>query len=213
MHERQAVIFGVLLAAVAFAGLGSALVYTGHMTVPFLDRGFSSPEPTAFVAADSPCPPAGALPVPYGEITVNVYNGTSRPGLANQTADALSSRGFVIASKATAPERLDGAPVVQFGATSVAAAYTLAAHLDGALLVLDDRADTTIDLTVGSTFNRLVDASAVTLAADVPLAVPAECTPLEQVVPIPAPVATDDAAAAEGEPAEDPATEDAPAEG
>ncbi len=209
MHERQAVIFGVLLAGVALAGLGSALVYTGNMTVPFLDRGFSSPEPTTFVAADSPCPPAGALPVPYGDITVNVYNGTARPGLANTTAAALSSRGFVIASKGNAPERLDGAPVVQFGATSVAAAYTLAAHLDGALLVLDDRADATVDLTVGSTFNRLVDASSVTLAADVPLAAPTTCTPLDQVEPIPAPVITEEPA----DPgAEDPAAE-APAEG
>ncbi len=210
MHERQAVVFGVLLAGVALAGFGSALVYTGNLTVPFLDRGFSSPEPTTLVAADSPCPPAGALPVPYTDITVNVYNGTSRPGLANQTANSLAARGFVIASKGNAPERVDGAPVVQFGAASVAAAYTLAAHLDGALLVLDDRAEPTVDLTVGSAFNDLVATSEVTLASDVPLIAPAECTPLEQVVPVPAPVPTEEAAPEEGAPeegAEDPAIE------
>jgi hypothetical protein len=34
MHERQAVIFGVLLAGLALAGLGAAAVYTGTLAVP-----------------------------------------------------------------------------------------------------------------------------------------------------------------------------------
>lgn len=41
-------------------------------------------------------------------ITVNVYNATTRTGLAQDTADALEKRGFVIGEVDNAPEELDG---------------------------------------------------------------------------------------------------------
>jgi hypothetical protein len=213
VHERQAVIFGVLLAGLGVAGLGAAAVYTGNLELPFLARGFSSPAPTGLAAADSPCPPEGATPVPYGQVAVNVYNGTTRVGLAGDTASALASRGFAISTQGNATAqgyaRYEGTALIQFGTQGVAAAYTLAAQLDSPLLVLDDRADASVDLVVGSTYNALVAAADVTLVTDQPFAVPAGCVPLDQDTPIAMPVPTvapatteTEAPPAEGEAAE-----------
>lgn len=41
-------------------------------------------------------------------ITVNIYNATTRQGLAQRTADALADRGFSIGDVANAPGNLDG---------------------------------------------------------------------------------------------------------
>ncbi|MEU6069421.1 LytR C-terminal domain-containing protein, partial [Streptomyces sp. NPDC047082] len=51
--------------------------------------------------------PAVALPEPGG-ITVNVYNATTRSGLAKATADELKKRGFRIGEVGNASSQLDG---------------------------------------------------------------------------------------------------------
>ncbi|MGK5499905.1 LytR C-terminal domain-containing protein [Streptomyces sp. URMC 125] len=56
-------------------------------------------------AGGSPSSPR-ALPKPSA-ITVNVYNATTRGGLARKTADALEKRGFRIGEVANAPASLD----------------------------------------------------------------------------------------------------------
>ena len=38
VHERQAVIFGILLAILAVAGVSAAAIYTGNLNVPFFAR-------------------------------------------------------------------------------------------------------------------------------------------------------------------------------
>ncbi|WP_291798629.1 LytR C-terminal domain-containing protein [Cellulomonas sp.] len=213
MHERQAVIFGVLLAALAVAGLGAAAVYTGTLGVPSLSRGFSSPAPAAGVTAP-PCPPEGAAPVPYAQVTVNVFNGAKVLGLAAQTATALTSRGFVVATTANSSETVTGTARIRFGAAGVAAAYTLAAQLSAAVLVLDARADATVDITVGTGYTGLIAADAITLDPAVPFAAPTGCVPISQITLPPPPTAT--GAATEAPPqdgAETPAPPATPATG
>ena len=196
MHERQAVIFGVLLAALALAGLGAAAVFTGSLNLPVFAREFASePSPTA-TQDPYPCPPAGAMPVPYGQITVKVYNATNRVGLAGATAASLAERGFVIGAKETAAVTYDGKARIIFGTTGVAQAYTLAAQIDGAVLILDPRADPSVDLALGAEFAELKPVETVTLDPAAPLVAPAGCTPFDQVVAPAAPAA----------PAETPAT-------
>ena len=95
MHERQAVIFGVLLAALALAGLGAAAMFTGSLNLPVFARGFEA-EPTATATQlPYPCPPAAALPVAANQVTVRVFNATTRVGLAGATGASLQERGFV----------------------------------------------------------------------------------------------------------------------
>ncbi len=197
-RERQAVIFGGLIAALAVAAFGAAAVYSGSVTLPFLARDFSSPAPTGLAAEDSPCPPEGATPVPYGQVTVNVLNATNRIGLAGDTASALAARGFVVARQDNAaamgyPAGYSGTALIQFGPGGVAQAYTVAAQFDTPQLVLDTRADASVDVVVGSSYSALVAASDIVLVADQPFAVPEGCIALDQVTavaqPTPAPAA------------------------
>ncbi|MEU2338521.1 LytR C-terminal domain-containing protein [Streptomyces sp. NPDC006654] len=61
-------------------------------------------------AAASPSPTAGASAAAFpkpAQITVNVYNATTRTGLAKDTADALKKRGFRIGDVGNAPAKFD----------------------------------------------------------------------------------------------------------
>ena len=168
MHERQAVIFGVLLAALALAGLGAAAMFTGSLNLPVFAREFEA-EPTATASQDPyPCPPAGALPVAANQITVKVFNATTRVGLAGATAASLTERGFVVASAENATATYDGTARIIFGVAGVAQAYTLAAHIDGAVLVQDARADASVDLALGAEFAELNPLDTVLLDPDRP---------------------------------------------
>lgn len=181
MHERQAVVFGVLLAGLAVAGLGAAAVFTDAINLPWAQREFASAATPTTTPDPVPCPPDGALPVSADQITINVLNGAGRSGLAKQTATDLGARGFLIAV-------VDNASVdatatrVAFGVNGVAQAYTVAAHIPNAVLYLDARADATVDVILGSSFEALTDAAATGLDPAVPLVAPAGCVPLAELV-------------------------------
>lgn len=185
VHERQAVVFGVLLASLALAGLGAAAVYTDTIDVPLLARDFSTPSPTAGLDVVAPCPPAGAVPVPVQQVTVNVYNGSGRPGLAGSTLQDLQARGFVPGATGNTAEPVKGVGRISFGAAGVTSAYALWDHLDDVTLQLDDRADATVDLAIGETFVDLVALEEVLVDPALPLPTPTGCVPLEQMTPVP----------------------------
>lgn len=182
-QERQAVIFGVLIAFLAVSGLAAAAIYTGAIDPPF-DRGFTAKEDKEDKAAPQPCLPVDTLPVPYSSITVRVMNGTSRSGLASSAADALISRGFVVESTGNASQAYAGVQI-SFGAAGLASAYTLAAHLPEARLLYDDREDASLDLYLGDSYTALADVDAVLLDPTVAMASVAECTEIESLTPTP----------------------------
>ena len=182
MHERQAVVFGVLLAFLALAFVTAAAVYTGNLNVPFFSRAFTAkPSPTA-THDPQPCPPAGALPVAAGSIAVNVYNGTSATGLAKSTGDALTQLGFKVQSEANAIASYTGTARISFGIQGIAQAYTLAAHVDHPEFQLDTRQDASVDITLGQAFVALKPTDKVTLDPKTPLAAPPGCVPYDQLV-------------------------------
>ena len=192
MHERQAVLFGSIVALMAIAALGSAAVYTGVLSVPLLEREFSTPEAaTVDDVPEPPCPPAGAMPVAYTGITVNVLNGSDRNGLANQTATDLAALGFVIGSTGDYPTTLPTAVQLNFGEGGIPSAYTLAASLDSPVMVLDTRTDFSVDVVLGETFTGLLDPTMVVLDPAAPLEPPPSCVPLELALAdaVPAPAA------------------------
>ncbi len=196
MHERQAVVFGLLIAALAVVGLGALAVYTGAIEAPF-DRPLSSPEAVDDLAhVEVPCLPEGTLPVATGDIQVNVYNASGKDApLGRLNEDLLTSRGFAVISTGNAPD-LDGdgksdvmaQTQIHFGAAGLAQAYTLAAHYDDPGLVLDAREDATVDLYVGADFEDVVDPEFVGLSGDVPLESRAGCVAIEEITPQPLPV-------------------------
>ena len=186
MHERQAVIFGELLAGLALVGLTAAAVYTGSLNLPGFDRAIASDPSPSVTVNPFPCPPVGALPVPYAAVTVNVNNGTTRVGLAGATAAALKDRGFVIGTTANVTG-YDGVALITFGINGVAQAYTVAAQIPGASLTLINSADATVNVALGDQFTEIAALDKVTLDPAVPLPSPAGCTPYDQAA---APAAT-----------------------
>lgn len=170
-HERQAVVFGSLVAGMAVLGLGAAAVYTDAIDLPLLDRDFVTPTATATgpVLPPPPCPPEGAVPLAYSAVTVNVLNGSERAGLAGSTADELAGRGFVVGTTGNYPTTLALPEQLLFGEAGVAAAYTLAAQLESPTLVLDTRVDASVDLVLGPDFAGLLPADSVVLDPATPL--------------------------------------------
>ncbi|MFC8193633.1 LytR C-terminal domain-containing protein [Cellulomonas sp. NPDC057328] len=208
MHERQAVVFGVLLAGLAVAGVGSAALYTESISVPFLDRDFTrlaTPSPTA----EAYCPPEGALPVPADQVPVNVLNGAGRAGLAASTAAALQERGFAVAATDNGAST-GGVGRITSGRNGIAAAYTLRAHLPDALLALDPREDASVDLVLGSEFQQLLPVEQVVLDPAVPLTGPEGCIPFAELEQAAQQAPAPEEPAAEDPAAEDPAVEPAP---
>ncbi|MFF2620720.1 LytR C-terminal domain-containing protein [Oerskovia jenensis] len=211
IHERQAVVFGLLVAFLAITGIGALAVYTGAVEPPF-DRQFSSPKVDDVIAdTKTPCLAEGTLPVPYGEVQVRIFNATGKGGLGAANEQVLRSRGFTIAlvgnlqtpaGKGTTQHSTQ----ISFGAAGVAQAYTLAAHYKDPVLVLDNRADATVDLVLGKNFVNLVDEELVEIDPAVPLSSQAKCVGIETITPREAYVPP-------APPAEEAPAEEAPAEG
>lgn len=177
LHERQAVIFGTLITALTAAALLGLGVYLGAIPAPF-SVPFQTP-PSVDGGTRQPCPPDGALPVAYGEITVNVYNGTRRTGLAGATAQELESRGLVIGEEANDPRgRYDGATLIRTGVAGIPGAYTVAAMFPDATIVLDTRADATIDVTLGLLYESMRSPEESALDPATPIPAPEDCTPV-----------------------------------
>ncbi|WP_078591745.1 LytR C-terminal domain-containing protein [Streptomyces megasporus] len=111
-------------------------------------------------AESSAKPTADALPKPSA-ITVNVYNATTRSGLAKDTADALKKRGFTIGEVANAPASLDkkvkeaGLLMGPPAAHRTGAFDVLHTQLPQARIKEVDRKGGEIDLVIGKAFTGL----------------------------------------------------------
>lgn len=93
------------------------------------------------------------------EVEVNVYNATSRPGLAAQVAKGLRGRGFVVKTVANDPKRaeLTGRGELRYGTTGAEAAELVDAHVGTFAQNVDERTRTSVDVVLGPTFDRLMD--------------------------------------------------------
>ncbi|BDZ42512.1 hypothetical protein GCM10025865_18110 [Paraoerskovia sediminicola] len=197
-HERQAVVFGVIIAGLAVVGVGALAVYTGAVDSPF-DEPFYAPASDQSKLA-VPCVPDETMPVPYADVHVNVLNASGDVGIARITGDLLTDRGFTVDSLGNADETLDFIEIAT-NAEGLPAAYTLAAQFETPAVVLDDRAEPTVDVLVGSGFSGLVEEESVGLEADTPLVNLAGCVPVDEItprhLPTPEPTVQDDEAAEE----------------
>ncbi|MER5742733.1 LytR C-terminal domain-containing protein [Streptomyces sp. NPDC002225] len=122
---------------------------------------------------------AKALPKP-SKITVNVYNATTRGGLAKQAADELKKRGFAIGKVGNAPAEYDKkvpGPGVLLGAPSATndSFPVLGTQLHGATPKTDARKTADVDLILGKKFT----------AFDTPKAAAAALAELTKPAPAP----------------------------
>ncbi len=172
--ERQAVIFGGLIAALLGLALVGLAVWFGAIPSP-VSVPFETPPPPGGSAAP-PCPPQDARPVAYDRITVNVYNGTTRGGLAAATAAELAGRGLTIGARANDPYgRYDGATLVRTGPAGIAEAYTVAAIFPDATIQLDVREDTSVDVTLGTEYDAMRPPQEAQLNPEQPIPAPEGC--------------------------------------
>jgi len=193
-HERQAVVFGLIIAFLLVAGLAAAAMYSGAFSSPF-SRPIYTPQAEA--VEPEPClppvegQPDGALPVPYSKIKVRVYNAAdgSEP-LASANEEVLTERGFNVVDTGNWQQKLDQSEI-RFGAKGIARAYTLAAQYPEVRLVLDDRSGTTVDLLVGEQYSPPLSEDRVLLDADTPMSDAEGCVPADEVTPIPQVVKSD----------------------
>ncbi|GAB3653372.1 hypothetical protein GCM10027591_09960 [Zhihengliuella somnathii] len=88
---RHGLVLTFILLLVAAMGLTAYLVLTRKVELPFLPMG---PTETAVAEAED-CPAGDFTYLDPEAITVDVFNGTLRAGLASTVRDALADRGFV----------------------------------------------------------------------------------------------------------------------
>jgi len=166
----------VALGLVGWGTLQLIDVFTGG------DGTASAADRTERCASPKPSAPAKVLPKPGG-ITVNVYNATTRSGLAKAAADELKKRGFKIGKVGNATAAYDkkvpgtglllGAPAAVDGSFPV-----LGTQLPGATTKTDARKNAEVDLIVGKKFTAFskpqVAASALS-ALTKPAPAPSSC--------------------------------------
>jgi uncharacterized membrane protein (DUF485 family) len=90
-------------------------------------------------------------------VTLNVYNSTSRPGLAVSAAAALRKQGFKIATIDNDPlgRTILGVGEIRYGPSGLDGAHLAALRLPGATLVQDSRMDASVDVVLGNTFKAV----------------------------------------------------------
>jgi hypothetical protein len=90
-------------------------------------------------------------------VSVNVYNATTRRGLALSVSKAVAKRGFTIKAVENDPlhKPIKQVAQIRFGPVSEEGARLLATHVPGAVLVNDKRTADTVDLAIGNAFKAL----------------------------------------------------------
>ena len=186
-HERQAVVFGVLIAFLAVCGIFALAVYSGAISSPF-NRPFTTVGAAEQKTYPVPCLPAvkgqpdGALPATYSDVQIRLLNASEEIGLAGAHATVLADRGFSIIAEGNVPVQLQESEI-RFGRKGIVQAYTLAAQFPEIRLVLDDRRDRKIDLLIGEEFEAPLDVEDVELTADQPLLNAEDCVPSGDIEP------------------------------
>ena len=143
-------VIGLVVTVVLLAAVGFGAWWFLVKPAPPKDTG--SPCPTPSVVT----PQAVAAPAPRA-VRVNVYNSTTRSGLAARVAALLRARGFVVVKVANDPLRrhVTGVAELRHSDRGVAPARTVAAHVGAVVDVPDSRKDATVDVVVGSGFVAL----------------------------------------------------------
>ncbi len=107
--------------------------------------------------------PAGSVkvrtrPLPdTNQIKVNVFNGTSTPGLATTVAEEFRNRGFTVGAVKDAPQKYAGTAKLAYGRNEIAAAAVVNSYfLVKAEYAFDlKRTDDFVDVTIGSQYTKL----------------------------------------------------------
>lgn len=94
---------------------------------------------------------------PPEEISINVYNGTSRNGLASQVARDMREQGYVILDVANDPlsRSITGVAEVRAADAENLAVQLIMSQFPGARFIPDERDDEVIDVVLGEQFQAI----------------------------------------------------------
>lgn len=153
---RRRVVHGVvlvLLLGLIAAGIITAFaILNGQLKLPATE---TAEEP------GSVCPTATFDYVPHEQINLNVYNSTSRPGLARSVADELLGRKFLLGNVANTEAAYRGVAAVVSGAAGQSAAFTVQRNVPESDYFQDDRTDASVDLILAGDYKELAAADRV----------------------------------------------------
>ena len=141
---------GLVVTLVLLAAVGFGAWWFLVKPPPPKDSGSPCPTPSAVTRA----PVAAAAPK---AVRLNVYNSTSRRGLAAQVATQLRARGFVVVKVANDPlhRHVTGIAEIRHSDRGLAAARTVAAHVGTVVDAPDTRKDASVDVVVGAGYVAL----------------------------------------------------------
>jgi hypothetical protein len=136
------------------------LLVAGLLLVSFLFAAayyggwFDEPKPTSGGPTCTPTPTSTLKP---SQVKVNVYNASTRNGLARKVAGEMKDRGFVVGTIANDPlhRSVKTTAEVRYGAKGKAGAQLVMSEVPGAKLVADKRKDASVDLVLGGSYEQL----------------------------------------------------------
>ena len=152
VRMRRRILHGVVLvllvALVAAAIMMALAIMNGQIKIPAAERS---------QAAASFCPEARFDYTPPEKVNLNVYNSTSRPGLARSVADAFADRKFIVGAVANTTSSYRGVALVVSGAAGQSAAFSVQRNLPGSDYFQDGRTDPSVDVILTGDFQELAN--------------------------------------------------------
>jgi hypothetical protein len=142
----------LLLGLIVGAVITALAIVNGQLRIPAAEV---SDEPAAL------CPAASFDYTPNEKINLNVFNSTSRPGLARTVADELLGRKFVVGAVANTDAGYRGVAAVLSGAAGQSAAFSVQRNVPGSDYFQDGRADASVDLILAGDYKALAAADQV----------------------------------------------------
>ncbi|HSO89557.1 MAG TPA: LytR C-terminal domain-containing protein [Arthrobacter sp.] len=156
VRMRRRILHGVVLVLlvglVAAAVVAALAIMNGQIKIPTAER----------IQADvSFCTEARFDYTPPEKVNLNVYNSTSRPGLARSVADEFAARKFIVGAVANTTSGYRGVALVVSGAAGQSAAFSVQRNLPGSDYFQDGRTDPSVDVILTGDFKELAKAEVV----------------------------------------------------
>ncbi|UKA50583.1 LytR C-terminal domain-containing protein [Arthrobacter sp. FW305-123] len=142
------IVLVLLVGLIAAGAVGAWAIMNGVVKVP---TAIASKAPTSL------CPATTFDYVPNETVTLNVFNATSRAGLAGTVADQFKARGFKVASVDNSDTAYSGVGVVVSGVKGQAAAFNIQRNIAGTDYFEDNREDESVDVILTPDFGGLVE--------------------------------------------------------
>ena len=149
-RRKRILTLASIVLAIFLTGYGTGYLVNRPVFVPVEDA-----EPT-------PCITLAIFPVTFvpapNEVSIRVLNGSKRVGVAGITGEILETAGFnVLEVGNLGADNVSAAAEIRYGKKSRNAALLLQAYIVNAVLVEDNRKDTSIEVVVGQGFENVRD--------------------------------------------------------